>query len=240
MVWRLKSIARPTTTTPTQKSTTHPILQITLGILIAGGILWALGGILIAAGAFTVEPDPPAIGKILTKALIPAIGASFIEEWLFRGLLLGAFLRIAKPATACIANSIVFAFVHFLSPPEGTVITNPNAPLAGFELLAAILKNFLNPQFFAAEFATLFSVGMILAWARLTTGKLWFAIGLHAGWIAAFKAFNLLNNLNPNSPLHPWGIGDSLRSGLLPLAALVITAAICHPVLNRLKPTPAT
>lgn len=241
MVWRLKSISRPTTLpSTTQKSSTHPVLQITLGILIAGGFLWALGGILIAAGAFTADPTPPPIGKILTKALIPAIGASFLEEWLFRGLLLGAFLRIAKPATACIANSLVFAFVHFLTPPEGTVIANPNAPLAGFELLAAILKNFLNPQFFAAEFATLFTVGMILGWARLSTGKLWFSIGLHAGWIAAFKAFNLLNDLNHASPLHPWGIGLSLRSGLLPLATLALTAAVCLPILKRLKPKPAT
>jgi membrane protease YdiL (CAAX protease family) len=95
-------------------------------------------------------------------------------------------------------------------------------------LLGAILLNFTDPRFFAAEFVVLFVIGLILAWSRVRTGGLWFAIGLHAGWIAAFKSFNLLHQLNPESPLHPWGVGESLRAGLLPLATLAITAVLCR------------
>ena len=37
----------------------------------------------------------------------------------------------------------------------------------------------------------------------------------------------------PDGPFSPWWIGESLRSGLLPLAALGLTAGLCHLVLQR-------
>jgi len=239
LIWRLRSIQRPaagadtTASLPATRSGLHPAWQAMVGFFLAGGLLWALGVMLVGAGAYTVSDNPPAAGKFLSKVLVPTVAASVIEEWLFRGLLLGTWLRIAKPAAACIGTSLVFAFVHFLEPPKGVVIAEPNAPLAGFELLGGILQNFADPRFFAAEFASLFAVGMILAWARIRTGRLWFSIGLHAGWIAAFKGFNLLHNLNVASPLHPWGIGESLRSGLMPLVTLAVTAAACRPFLAK-------
>jgi uncharacterized protein len=234
LIWRLRSIRCPATAAlPTTRSGLHPACQAMIGFVLAGGLLWALGMALVSAGAYTVNAGSPPAGKFLSKVLVPTVAASLIEEWLFRGLLLGTWLRIAKPAAACVGTSLVFAFVHFLDPPKGVGITDPNAPLAGFELLGAILRNFTDPRFFAAEFACLFAVGMILAWARVRTGRLWFSIGLHAGWIAAFKGFNLLHNLNVESPLHPWGIGESLRSGLLPLVTLAITAAACRPFIVK-------
>ena len=76
---------------------------------------------------------------------------------------------------------------------------------------------------------------MILARARLRTGALWFSIGLHAGWIAAFKGFNMLHRAVPVHELRPWGVGDSLRSGLLPMLALGVTAVVCHFVLQAIS-----
>lgn len=126
-----------------------------------------------------------------------------------------------------------FAFVHFLKPPDGSVITDPGNAFAGFELLGKILLHFTNPQFFVTDFLTLFVVGMILAWARIRTGALWFSIGLHAGWIVVFKGFNQFFEQPSSHPLYPWGIGDSLRSGILPMLALGLTAIICHFVLKK-------
>ena len=83
------------------------------------------------------------------------------------------------------------------------------------------------------DFATLFVIGMILAWARLRTGSLWFPIGLHAGWIFAFKGYNLFYREVPSHALHPWALGDSLRSGLLPMLTLAVTAFCCHLVLRK-------
>jgi membrane protease YdiL (CAAX protease family) len=211
-------------------------IQIVVGCVIASGMLWALGGILEAVGVYYPKTDPPALGKLLPKILIPAVVAPLLEEWLFRGLLLGLWLRFARPLAACIGTSLLFAFLHFIEPPDGTVIADPTHPLAGFELLGKILLHFTDPMFFVTDFATLLAVGLILAWARVRTGALWFSIGLHAGWIIAFKAFSMLYRKVPEHPLCPWGVGDNLRSGALPLVALGLTAVICHFALKRFPP----
>lgn len=224
----------------TKSSWQSAALRILTGCVIAGGLLWGLGSILEAAGAYIPKANQPATGKLLSKILIPAVVASLLEEWLFRGVLLGLWLRFARPAAACFGISILFAFLHFLKPPEGAVIADPAHPLAGFELLGKILLHFTDPVFFVTDFATLLVVGLILAWSRVRTGNLWFSIGLHAGWIMAFKAFNLLYRKVPDHPLRPWGVGDSLRSGVLPLLALGLTAVVCYFVLKRFEPARLT
>jgi membrane protease YdiL (CAAX protease family) len=207
--------------------------QVAAGCVIAGGLLWGMGAILDAAGAYAPRADPPSTGRLLSKILVPAVAAPLLEEWLFRGVLLGLWLRFARPAAACAGTSLLFAFLHFLKPPEGTAIADPAHPLAGFELLGKIMLHFTDPVFFVTDFASLFVVGLILAMARVRSGALWFSIGLHAGWVAAFKGYHLLYRSVENHPLRPWGVGDNLRSGLLPLLTLGLTAVICHFALRR-------
>ena len=211
--------------------------QVTVGCLVAGGFLLATGMILNLAGAYTLDPDPPPMGALLRRSFVPAIAVSLLEEWIFRGVILGLWLGSTKPLAACVGTSLFFAFVHFLAPAQGSFIGRPGSPTAGFELLEKILLHFANPQFFMTDFVTLFCIGMILAWARLRTGALWFPIGLHAGWIAAFKGFSMLHVTNTASALHPWGVGDSLKSGMVPLLALGVTAAVCHFVLKNFEPS---
>ena len=211
------------------------LIQIGVGCAIAGGMLWGIAMLLEGQGAFAPKPEVPAIGKLLGKILVPAVVVSPMEEWLIRGLLLGLWLRFAKPFAACVGTSLIFAAIHFLKLPEGSVITDPASALAGFELLGKVLLHFTNPRFFITDFASLFFVGMILAWARVQTGALWFSIGLHAGWIAAFKAFNLLYRPVANPP---WGIGETVRSGLFPMVTLGLTAMICYFVLRRFEARP--
>ncbi len=166
-------------------------------------------------------------GKILSKALIPPLGAGVFEELIFRGLLLGLWLRACSIRTAWIGSSLMFSFVHFLSPPDGITITDPRAWHSGFEILAYTLGYFTDPSFFVTEFATLTLLGLILGWCRLRTFSLWMPIGIHAGLVFALKTFYLARTLNPESPLHPWLIGNDLKSGLLPIAALTLCFACC-------------
>jgi membrane protease YdiL (CAAX protease family) len=206
-------------------------LQFAVAAMTSGVLLWLLGMYLSHAGAYTPKENVPGFGKLVSKVFLPALGASVVEEWLFRGVLLGLWLRYSKPPVAVLGTSMLFAFLHFLTPPGGTVTADPAHPLAGVRLLGLILLHFTNPLFFVAEFASLVAIGVILAWARLKTGALWFSIGLHAGWIVAFKAYNQLHVFVPGNALHPWWIGDSLKSGLLPLATLALTAVACRFVL---------
>lgn len=237
LLWRTKRLrilsANPEPDVRTPLPWGQVLTQLLTAGVIAGGFLWGMSAILHEAGAFIPKDKPLEAGKLFSKVVVPAVVAPLIEEWLFRGLLLGLWLRFTKPAAACIGTSLVFAFVHFLNLPDGVVIADPTHVMAGFELLGKILLHFADPLFFVTDFATLLVVGLILAWARLRTGALWFSIGLHAGWVAAFKLFNLLYQKVPAHPLRPWGVGDSLRAGLLPLLALAITAIVCHFVLQR-------
>jgi membrane protease YdiL (CAAX protease family) len=207
-------------------------IHILTGFVIAGGILWGVALVLDGMGAFELKASAPAIGKLLTKVVLPSVVAALLEEWLFRGLLLGLCLRFTRPIVAVVGISLLFAFLHFLKPPSGVEISDPGGMFAGFELLGKILLHFTDPLFFVTDFSTLFVVGLILAYGRVRTGALWFSIGLHAGWIFAFKLFNLLYRDVSGHPVFPWGVGDSLRSGLLPLLALAFTAWVCQVVLR--------
>lgn len=222
-----------TTTSRLKISCQSGFLQIAVGCVIAGGMVWGLAMILHAAGAYAPDPHPLKIGRLLAAVLVPAVAAPLVEETLFRGVLLGLWLKSQGPVAACWGTSFVFAFLHFLDPPAGFVIAHPEAPIAGFQLLGGILFHFTNPRFFVTDFATLFAVGLILAWARVRTGGLWFSIGLHAGWVAAFKCCNIFFMDVADHPLRPWGVGDNIRSGLLPMIALGLTAIICHYALKR-------
>lgn len=218
---------------PRALSLRSKLSQLVISFSIAGGILWITGMILVQLGAFSLDPKVPGFSKIISKAVIPAIGAALVEEWVFRGLILGLFLRFFKPLAACISCSLFFAFLHFLNPP--VTIQDPSHVFAGFEVLGKILLHFTNPRFFVTDFATLTLVGLILAWAKVKTEHLWFCFGLHAGWVFAFKLFGLLYNHVNGHSLIPWGVGHSLRSGAIPLLALIITAAVCQFALKILS-----
>lgn len=209
------------------------LTQFAFGCVIAGGVLYGVAVCLQHLGVYAPTEHAPALGKILKKVLVPALAASVLEEWLFRGVLLGLWLKFTKPLAACIGTSLIFAVVHFLQPSDGVVIANPASTLAGFELLGKILFRFTNPQVFLTDFFTIFTIGLMLALARFRTGALWFSMGLHAGWIIAFKGFGLFHQRVENNPLESLGIGDSLRSGISPLLILGITAILCHFVLRR-------
>ena len=177
---------------------------------------------------------------MVSKALVPAVVTSLFEEWFFRGVLLGLWLRYAKPVAGMVVISLLFAFLHFLKPPEGVMIDHPAAVWSGFELLGKMLQHFTDPVFFITDFLTLAAVGMVLAWARVRTKALWFSIGLHAGWILVFKGSNLLYQKVPGHPIFPWWVGDSLRSGLLPMAVLGLTLLVCRFSIGRFVFTPSS
>ncbi|MFT4175378.1 MAG: CPBP family intramembrane metalloprotease [Luteolibacter sp.] len=238
LLYRVKAIRRREgIRLPASPSVTwqNAVAQILIAIVISAGLLLALGAVLEAIGAYIPSRKAPAFGKLLTGIVPTALIVAFLEEWLFRGLMLGLWLRFTRPLAACVGCSLVFAFVHFLSPPSGVVIADPAHPLTGFELLGSILGHFSDPQFFVTDFLTLFVIGMILAGARLQTGKLWFPIGLHAGWVMAYKGFEKMHRAVEDHPLRPWGVGETLRSGALPLLTLCLTALICYAVIRKLR-----
>jgi membrane protease YdiL (CAAX protease family) len=201
--------------------------QIMSGFLIAATLLALLCLGVAMAGGYVARPEVGGMGKYFQKAVVPAVFAALVEEWLFRGLLYGICLRFVRPWSAVLGTAFLFSLLHFLHPPAGVEFADPRHPLAGFVLLGSIVRHFTDPLFFVTDFATLLFVGIILGWARMKTGALWFGVGLHAGWILALKSCSFFFTANADHFLRPWWIGSSLRSGILPLLVLGLTAALC-------------
>lgn len=206
------------------------------GLVIGAASVSLLTLILEISGAAIPRDTELSAGNFTSKVPMPAVGAGVIEEFVFRGLLLGFWLRACSLQTAWIGSSVMFSFVHFLSPPDGMVIMDPRAWHAGFEILGGILGHFTDPAFFVTEFATLTLLGLILAWCRIRTFSLWLPIGLHVGLVFALKTFSMARSLDPESPLRPWFIGNDLKSGILPLTTLAVCFALCKIVVRLFPP----
>lgn len=198
------------------------------GFFLAAGLLLALGFIFLKMGAYELRPDPRwwKLGEPVTAAL----GAGLVEEFFFRGLLLGLLLRSMKEPRALLALTFVFALVHFLKPPEGWQISDAAVTWSsGFLVLKQIAAGFGDVHFLLAEFATLFAVGWVLAKARMQTGALWAGMGLHGGWVFGLKYFSALTTYSGH--WLPW-IGANLKVGLMPLCTVLLTGWIATRLLR--------
>jgi len=210
----------------------HPfntgLKQWAAGFVLAAGLLLALGFIFLKTGAYQLRPDPRwwKLGEPITAAL----GAGIVEEFFFRGLLLGLLLRTMTERKALLSLTFVFALVHFLKPPEGWQISDAAVTwTSGFLVLRQIAVGFGDVHFLLAEFATLFAVGWVLAKMRMQTGALWAGIGLHGGWVFGLKYFSALTTYAGN--WLPW-IGANLKVGLMPLFTVLLTGWIAKHLLR--------
>lgn len=215
-------------------------LHALIGFVVAAAVLLVSGWLLVRAGFFMWRdaptfpsgvPNPFAEpiewGRAAREAMPRAVVVSVIEEILFRGVLLGIFLRAMKPLPAIAVLSLLFAFVHFLQPPEGAAVADPGAPGAGFELLGLILQRFADPLEFVSRFLVLGAVAVVLAVARYRTASLWLPIGLHTGWVFAYGVFKEAAWAMPDVPESlRWLVGTSLLEGVLPLVLVLVTGGL--------------
>lgn len=187
-----------------------------IGFLASAVPVLGCGVFLVALGNYTMRAQVawPAVAAVaLTAAVVP-----FIEEGLFRGLFLGVLLRRNRLLTATLLSSAIFSIVHFLKAPDQT--TTSVGWTSGFVSLAHSFDQFTEPMLVLAGFATLFVIGLILAYARLRTQSLWLPIGLHAGWILASGAFNKI--AHREIVALPW-LGKNLLIGIVPLGVCLVS-----------------
>ena len=212
---------------PPLRPVSSGLREYALGFALAAGLLLALGAGLVSAGLFRMRPEPAwgGVGEPLSAAL----GAGVLEELFFRGALFGLLLRSLPLRSAVLATTFLFAFVHFLRPPEGWVLPVEEVTWSsGLLALRAIGATFGDAHFLLAEFATLFAVGWVLCAARVRTGRLWASMGLHGGWVFGLKYFSALTlsskALRAGEHL-PW-MGVNLKIGLLPLVVIALTGGL--------------
>ncbi|MBX9576908.1 MAG: CPBP family intramembrane metalloprotease [Chthoniobacterales bacterium] len=168
--------------------------------------------------------------KILTTALTVA----FLEEFLFRGVLLGLMRCFLKSEAAIVLVALLFAGVHFLN------LSHFKEPTihwwSGFSLLLHSDRPWSALPLAIGAFGTLFLLGVILAWATVRTASLWLAIGLHAGWIFAQQLFHAATQENFTSLLPWWGpfqIYGMVPVGLLVVIPLGVTTFLIRKIVSR-------
>lgn len=200
-------------------------LQATLGFGMITGLLLVLTGLLLATGVLARSHPPGSIPVWILTSFGIAVAFAAIQEILFRGIALGVFLRAMPPPYAIGLTALLFAGVHFLHPPAGMNVADPELPGVGFELLGKLASQFLQPRALLANFAPLLVLGGLLGWARWRTRSLFLPIGLHAGWWFAGSLATGFTTLSRRTTVVQWLVSpDSPRQGLIALAVLVATS----------------
>ncbi len=152
--------------------------------------LLALAAVLVAGGVWNWLPQPAyKVASRLPRYLLSAVVIAGLEETLFRGIILGAATRALGARAGLWITSAFFALVHPLGSARGST---HSAPLtAGLGVIRDYLHAFAEPLALRQMVGYLL-VGVILAVATQRTGRLWFALGLHFGWVVFIRCDGLL------------------------------------------------
>lgn len=228
LLWPTVRILRSTTTETTNAAIPSPSLwrhplglrDGVAGFLIAGLLVAAMAGCYVAADIYHWKSKLPwgALGRVAISAWCVAI----IEEFLFRGALLGLFLRTLSRGWAVAALTGLFAVVHFLNPGDAPDPAHVDW-LTGFTCIPRVFHQFFDPGLLMAEFCTYVALGLVLAHARLRSGALWLPIGIHAGVV--FTKMGFAKFTKRDLSYMPW-IGPELQIGLVPVFVLLLVGAL--------------
>lgn len=215
------------------------------GFIIAAAPLLLMGGLFMLVGAYRYKPADN-LSTIITRTISSTLAVPLLEEFIFRGVFLGLALRAARPWTAILWVSLVFAILHLIKPPNPLPVEITNFPVtwsSGWELMRLIFRGYGDPSFFISEVATLVMVGIILAWSRCRTSSLWLPMGLHGGWVFGVGIFGGFAKTTKSLQSGGWDftigdvhiplIGTNLKLGLAPLIVLMLTFLLLMRWLTR-------
>lgn len=192
------------------------------GFLASFLVMVGLAIVLLQLGVYKIRGEIRWEG--LGKVAVSAVVVSILEEWLFRGAILGLVRRTQSWKVSLFAVSALFSILHFLKPEETSTAGQVVGWLSGFALIPGAFGQFEQPWLVLGGFTTLFCVGWILGWARLNTRSLWMAFGLHAGWIFGTMGFSKIALRKIKNTL-PW-FGENLSVGLCSVLMVLITGLL--------------
>lgn len=198
------------------------------GLVLAAGVVVVLAALYVFSGMFVFRADADwtGLGRIIPTAIV----VSGVEEIIFRGVILGICLWTLPRAGAIALTTILFAVVHFLKPAKSAIAPEAVHWWSGLAEATNFAPGLPESSLLFFGLASLVVAGWILGKAAVRTRSLWLPFGLHAGWVLAQQTSNLF--LRPAATdaasLLPWVgpnvVSGAVPTGLLPLAALVLTA----------------
>jgi len=174
--------------------------------------------------------------RILATAPVVAV----LEEFLFRGVLLGLCLRAMRPLPSALVSSAVFAIVHFMrvARPEVAI---PVDWFSGFAQLPQAFSSAPAWPILGWGILSLLLAGLILAFAALRTRSLFLPIGIHAGWIAGQQGLQMIAKfqVKPEGALLPWigpnVVSGAVPTGLVPAAIILLSGALTALYLRHVR-----
>ncbi|MGA1539172.1 MAG: CPBP family intramembrane glutamic endopeptidase [Chthoniobacterales bacterium] len=193
------------------------------GLLLSIGIVALLAVFYVLAGLFVLVPSPE--WNKLWRIVLTAIAVGSIEEFVFRGVILGLCLWSLRPAAAIAVSTLLFAVLHFLKPGRSALQAGEVHFWSGWTELTNFAAAWPETPVLLAGMASLLVAGWILGAAAVRTHSLWMPIGLHAGWVFAQQTSQVLLRPAPEevSSLWPW-VGPNLVSGAVPTGVLPLVA----------------
>jgi len=219
----------------------RPLGDLLVGLFAGVFCILLLETSALYSGAYALHPLwSGALLAALPRILLTAAVVAMVEEFIFRGVLLGFFRQFMVPPVAILFSAVIFSGVHFLNLPAVLRDASP-AWWSGLSVLGSLGSSLPPMPVLGWAFATLFVAGIILAWMTVRTGSLWAAIGLHASWILGQQAFNLVAGFRVQPPegllplVGPSQCHGMVPVGLLPLGALLLGGFLAG-ILLRYRP----
>jgi len=207
--------------------------QMITGFLLVTVLFLLIAGMLILAGILEWKAPEGNLAKIAARGFAMALGLALFQEILFRGIAMGIFLRAMRPAAALGLSTVLFALVHFLSPPPAVHVLDPDAAGVGFELLKKIATQFSDISVVLGIFTPLLALGGILAYARWRTASLCLPIGIHCGWIFVNAILGSITVAASRPHSVMWVLaGTSLRQGLVRLVGILLAGVLTNYLTN--------
>lgn len=200
------------------------------GFLLAAGLLLAaLAMVLAPAGWFLLRHDPDGLPALALAALTKALMLAVVMEVVFRGWVLGVFLRAMRPAAALGMAAAFFALALWVMPQPGLDVADPEAAGTGFEMLRLLVGRFADWRCVCGDFLPLLALGGVLAYARWRTASLWLPVGMHTGWLFAQAMWHLFAAVTgvPGTR-DPVLAGTTFQHGLISLGALLVAGVLAH------------
>ena len=200
-----------------------------------------LGLVAWGSGAFEFESFWSL--KMAYRILLTAVVVAILEEFLFRGVILGFLRQFLSRWIAIVVSATIFAALHFLNLPNSGMDSMPPKWWSGLSLLMSLARNLPTWPIVGWAFATLFCAGILLGWLTTRTGSLWASIALHGSWIITQQFFNNMARYR-NVPAESYlpMVGPAQCHGAVPigLAAILclVLAGMVSWMLLRNRPWP--
>jgi membrane protease YdiL (CAAX protease family) len=126
----------------------------------------------------------------LPRFIFCAITVGFLEEIMFRGIILKMFYTAFSPILAAILSSVFFAFLHIKIPSAANINTLNVGIWSGFKCIFPMICGFLY-EFNVLQFVKLVLFGCILSTITLKSRSLVPPIGFHAGTVLMLFSLGL-------------------------------------------------